>query len=136
MLQNLYDLPDMGTMAEVIDSRVFSEFCGVDSCNQVPDGDPLGRFRHILEENGIQQKLFAQVIQRFMEKGLIVARNNIGRKIKYKINDRPSQSKKKSVRSQAQIKRRQREKSSVGSKAEHVFGVVKVQFGYGKTRYR
>ena len=94
MLQNLYDLPDMGTMAEVIDSRVFSEFCGVDSCNQVPDGDPLGRFRHILEENGIQQKLFAQVIQRFMEKGLIVARNNIGRKIKYKINDRPSQARK------------------------------------------
>ena len=46
--------------AEVIDSPAFSEFCGVDSCNQVPDGDPLGRFRHILEENGIQQKLFAR----------------------------------------------------------------------------
>ena len=59
MLQNLYDLSDMGTVAEVIDSRAFSEFCGVDSSNQVPDGDTLGRFRHILEENGIQQKLFA-----------------------------------------------------------------------------
>ena len=55
MLQNLYDLSDMGTVAEVIDSRAFSEFCGVDSSNQVPDGDTLGRFRHILEENGIQQ---------------------------------------------------------------------------------
>ena len=54
MLQNLYDLSDLGTVAEVIDSRAFSEFCGVDSSNQVPDGDTLGRFRHILEENGIQ----------------------------------------------------------------------------------
>ena len=41
---------------------------GVDSSNQVPDGDTLGRFRHILEENGIQQKLFAQVVRRLMEK--------------------------------------------------------------------
>ena len=38
MLQNLYDLSDMGTVAEVIDSRAFSAFCGVDSSNQVPDG--------------------------------------------------------------------------------------------------
>ena len=68
MLQNLYDLSDMGTVAEVIDSRAFSAFCGVDSSNQVPDGDTLGRFRHILEENGIQQKLFAQVVRRLMEK--------------------------------------------------------------------
>ena len=47
MLQNLYALSDMGTVAEVIDSRAFSEFCGVDSSNQVPDGDTLGRFRQM-----------------------------------------------------------------------------------------
>lgn len=39
MLQNLYDLADEATVAEVIDSRAFSEFCGIDSSNQVPDGD-------------------------------------------------------------------------------------------------
>lgn len=233
MLQNLYDLSDMGTVAEVIDSRAFSEFCGVDSSNQVPDGDTLGRFRHILEENGIQQKLFAQVVQHLMEKGLIlkkgtivdstiieapsstknkekerdpdahqvkkgntwhfgykahigvdqdsglvhsvevtsanthdvtmvpklltgeettvygdsgylgaekrddaITRNAKGKKIKYKINLRPSQRKKKSARSKAQIKRREHEKSSVRAKVEHVFGVVKGQLGYRKTRYR
>ena len=76
MLQNLYDLSDMGTVAEVIDSRAFSEFCGVDSSNQVPDGDTLGRFRHILEENGIQQKLFGEVVQSLMEKGLILTEGN------------------------------------------------------------
>ena len=233
MLQNLYDLSDMATVAEVIDSRAFSEFCGVDSSNQVPDGDTLGRFRHLLEENGIQQKLFAQVVGTLMDKGLIlkkgtivdstiiaapsstknqkkerdpdahqvkkgntwhfgykahigvdkdsglahtvevtganthdvtmvpklltgeeetvygdsgylgaekredaVIRNNSGKKIKYKINRRPSQSKKRSVRSQAQIKRREHEKSSVRAKVEHIFGVVKGRFRYRKTRYR
>ena len=54
MLQNLYDLSDMATVAEVIDSRAFSEFCGVDSSNQMPDGDSLGRFRNLLKTNGIQ----------------------------------------------------------------------------------
>ena len=233
VLQNLYDLSDMGTVAEVIDSRAFSEFCRVDSSNQVPDGDTLGRFRHILEENRIQEMLFAQVLKTLMDKGLIlkkgtivdstiieapsstknskkerdpeahqtrkgkkwyfgykahigvdqdsglvhtvevtganvhdvtmasklvtgeedsvygdsgylgaekkedaVIRNTQGRKIQYKINRRPSQSKNNSIRSKAQIKRREHEKSSVRAKVEHVFGVVKGQLRYRKTRYR
>lgn len=229
MLQNLYDLSDMSAVAEVIDSLAFSEFCGVDSSNQVPDGDTLGRFRHILEENGIQQKLFAQVVSTLMEKGLVltkgstiisalsstknqkkqldqdahqakkgitwhfgykahigvdqdsglvhtvdviganihdvtmvsklltgdeetvngdsgylgaekhedaIVKNTAANRIKYKTNQRPSQSKNKSVRFQAQIKRREHEKSSVRAKVEHVFGVVKGQLRNRKTRYR
>ena len=31
LVQNLYNLSDMATVAEVIDSRVFSDFCGVES---------------------------------------------------------------------------------------------------------
>lgn len=53
----------MAAVAEVIDSRAFSDFCGVESSNQVPDGDTLGRFRNILMRNGIQQELFAQVVK-------------------------------------------------------------------------
>ena len=37
MIQNLYNLSDMATVAEVIDSRAFSDFRGVESSNQVPD---------------------------------------------------------------------------------------------------
>ena len=48
LLQNLYDLSDMKVMNEVIDSRAFSDFCGVDSSYQVPDGDTIGRIRNIL----------------------------------------------------------------------------------------
>lgn len=33
MIQNLYNLSDMSTVAEVIDSRAFSDFCGVESSN-------------------------------------------------------------------------------------------------------
>lgn len=42
LIQNLYDHSDMATVAEVIDSCAFLEFCGVDSSNQVPDGEPWG----------------------------------------------------------------------------------------------
>ena len=58
LLQNLYDLSDEATVAEVIDSRAFSDFCGIDYSNQVPDGDTLGRFRNLLLKNGLQEKLF------------------------------------------------------------------------------
>ena len=233
VLQNLYDLSDEATSAEAIDSRAFSEFCGVDSSNQVPDGDTIGRFRNILVRNGLQEKLFAQVVDMLQQKGLLlrkgtivdstlieapsstknrerqrdpdahqvkkgnawhfgykahigvdrktglvhhlevtganvhdvtvvprllsgeetevygdsgylgaakredaITHNSEGRKINYKTNRRPSQSKKRSIRSQAQIKRREHEKSSVRAKVEHVFGVVKGLFRYRKTRYR
>ena len=233
VLQNLYTLSDEGTVAEVIDSRAFSDFCRVDSSNQVPDGDTLGRFRNLLSRNGIQEKLFAQVARLLQERGLLlkkgtivdstlisapsstknrekkrdpeahstkkgntwhfgykahvgvdrdtglvhtlkvtaanvhdvtmtaqlltgeeetvhgdsgylgaekreeaVLRNKDGRKIRYKINRRPSQAKNLSTRSRAQIKRREREKSSVRAKVEHVFAVVKSRFRYRKTRYR
>lgn len=233
LLQNLYDLSDMGAMNEVIDSRAFSDFCGVESSNQVPDGDTIGRFRALLVQHGLQEKLFSQVVSLLEKRGLLlkkgsivdssiiaappstknrekkrdpdahqtkkgntwhfgykahigvdkdsglvhhlevtaanvhdvtvlpklltgtetsiygdsgylgadkredaVTHNNQGKKISYKINCRPSQSKNNSTRSKGQIKRREREKSSVRAKVEHVFGVVKALFGYRKTRYK
>ena len=74
LVQNLYNLSDMATVAEVIDRRAFSDFCGVESSNQVPDGDTLGRFRNILLKNGIQQELFAQVVELLTPRGLILKR--------------------------------------------------------------
>ena len=233
LVQNLYNLSDMSTMNEVIDSRAFSQFCGVDSSNQIPDGDTVGRFRALLVEHGIQEKLFTQVVDMLTNRGLIlkkgtiidstiiaasssvknrdkkrdpdahqakkgntwyfgykahigvdretglahhvevtganvhdvtvvpdlltgeeitvngdsgylgvekrdgaIIRNNSGKLINYKINRRPSQNRHKSSRSLGQIKRREREKSSVRAKVEHVFGVIKVQFKFRKTRYK
>lgn len=233
VLQNLYDLSDEATVAEVIDSRAFSEFCSVDSSNQVPDGDTLGRFRNLLIKNGLQEELFAQVVELLQAQGLIlkkgtivdstiisapsstknkekkrdpeahqtkkgnvwrfgykahigadrdsglvhtvvvtpanihdvtvtsdlltgeeesvhgdsgylgaqkqenaILRNKQGKKIKYEINRRPSQIKKLSKSGQYAAKRREHAKSSIRAKVEHVFGVVKKQLRYRKTRYR
>ena len=77
LLQNLYDLADEATVAEIIDSRAFSEFCGVDSSNQVPDGDTLGRFRNLLIRNGLQEKLFRQVVGILQQRGLILKKGTI-----------------------------------------------------------
>ena len=233
LIQNLYDLADEATVNEVIDSRAFSDFCGVESSNQVPDGDTLGRFRNLLIKNDLQEKLFKQVVELLTKRGLIlkkgtivdstiisapsstknasrqrdseahqtkkgnmyyfgfkahigvddssglvntvkvtpankhdvtmtaelmhgdeerlygdsgypgadkrenaILKNRSGKKIKYIINRRPSQSKNLSTRAKGQIKRREREKSSVRAKVEHVFAVVKKQLRYRKTRYR
>jgi IS5 family transposase len=77
VLQNLYTLSGEGTVAEVIDSRAFSDFCGVESSNQVPNGDTLGRFRNLLIRNGIQEKLFAQVAGLLQERGLLLKKGTI-----------------------------------------------------------
>jgi len=42
LLAELYNLADMAVMNEVIDSRAFLEFWGIDSSNQVPDGEASG----------------------------------------------------------------------------------------------
>ena len=55
MIKNLYNLSDTASVAEVIDSRAFSDFCGVESSNQLPDRDTLGRFRNLLIKNGLQE---------------------------------------------------------------------------------
>ena len=56
LIQNLYNLADEAIVAEVTDSRAFSDFCGVESSNQIPDGDTLGRFRNLLVKNGAAGK--------------------------------------------------------------------------------
>ena len=224
---------DIHTIAEVIDSRAFSEFCKMDSSSQIPDRNTLGRFRNLLEKHGLQEKFFSQVVELLQGKGLIlkkgtivdstiikapsstrnqdgkrdpdahstrkgntwyfgykahigadkdsrlvhsvivtaanvhdvtvvpelltgeeetvygdsgylgaekrddaVTHNRNGKKIRYRINRRPSQYKNVSARSRGQIRRREHEKSSVRVKVEHIFGIVKGQLHYRKTRYR
>jgi len=78
----------METAAEVLDSRALLEFCDMDSDNQVPDGNTLGRLRNLLINNGVQEKLFAQVVRLLMacelilKKGTIIPKNTIPRSAK------------------------------------------------------
>ena len=78
ILQNVYDLADMAVMNEVIDSRAFSDFfCRVNSPDEVPNGDTIGRFRNILTENGIQEKIFAKVVKILTKRKLILKKGTI-----------------------------------------------------------
>lgn len=77
VLQNLYTMSDMETAESVKDSRAFSEFCGVASSNQVPDGDTIGRFRNRLEKANLQKKLFSQVVGLLAQKKLILKKGTI-----------------------------------------------------------
>ena len=77
VIQNLYGLADMAARNEIMDSRAFSDFCGVDSSNQVPDGDTIGRFRNILTANGLQDTLFQDVVHTLEAEGLILHRGTI-----------------------------------------------------------
>ena len=74
VLQMVYNVADM---AVVIDSRAFSEFCGVTSSNQVPNGDTIGRFRNILIQNRLQEKRFADIISRLKARGLMLMKGTI-----------------------------------------------------------
>ena len=65
-----------------------------------------------------------------------IVRNRQGKRIKYKINRRPSQIKKLSTSGQQYARKTEHKKSSVRAKVEHVFGIVKGLFRYRKTRYR
>ena len=77
MLQNLYDLADMKVMYEILDSRAFTEFCCINSPNEVPDGDTIGRFRNLLNKYGLQQAIFETVVELLLQRGLILKKGTI-----------------------------------------------------------
>ena len=233
ILQNLYDLADMKVMNEVIDSRAFTAFCCINSPDEVPDGDTIGRFRNLLTKHDLQRQIFDEIVKLLTERKLIlkkgtivdstfieapsstknkkkerdpeahsskkgstwhfgykahigvdresglvhhvkttaanehdvtavsdlmygeeetlhgdsgyigaqkrpeaITQNKNGKKIKYVICRKPSSIKKLSKSGQYKAKKKERQKSSVRCKVEHVFAVVKRLFGYRKTRYR
>ena len=77
VLQHLYNLADDAARNEIIDSRAFSQFCGVDSSNQVPDGDTIGRFRHILERNQLGEAFFTNVVESLQKCNLMLKKGTI-----------------------------------------------------------
>lgn len=65
-------------MAEAVGSWSASESCGVESSNQVPGDDTLGRFRNPLIKHGLQKKLFAQAVELLQEQRLLLKREPHG----------------------------------------------------------
>ena len=72
ILQNLYDCADMKVMNKIIDSRAFIVLCAINSLEKVPGDDTIGRFRNILEEHNLQEKIFGAVLDKIPKCGLIL----------------------------------------------------------------
>ena len=71
IIQNLYNLADTGCDDHGRHSRAFSRFCGVESSNQIPDGDTIGRFRNILTKNGLQEPIPILILTFFRQNTMI-----------------------------------------------------------------
>lgn len=67
----------MRVMTEVIDSRAFSDFFGINSPEQVPNGDTIGRFRNMLVENNLQEKMLGTILAILKEQNLILKKGTI-----------------------------------------------------------
>lgn len=73
LMQNWFNLSDEGIEDAVYDSYAMRSFLHIDFLQeQVPDATTLLKFRHLLEENAIGEKIFADVNARLEAAGLIM----------------------------------------------------------------
>lgn len=73
MLQKWFSLSDEGVEDAIYDSYAMRSFMGINFCEeQVPDGTTLCKFRKLLTENHIQEKIFEQVQQVLEREGKAV----------------------------------------------------------------
>lgn len=73
LMQIWFSLSDEGIEHSIYDSYAMRTFMHIDfNEQQVPDATTLLKFRHLLEENKIGEKIFADVNKRLDEAGLII----------------------------------------------------------------
>src|SRR2546423_14092057 len=77
-LQQWFNLSDPGVEEALYDSAVMRQFAGIDLGGEpVPDETTVCKFRHLLEQHGLGQQLFAQVNRYLQAQGLKVASGTI-----------------------------------------------------------
>lgn len=73
LMQNWFHLSDEGVEDAIYDSYAMRKFMQLDfSKESVPDATTLTKFRHILEENHLGEKIFADVRERLDRGGMIM----------------------------------------------------------------
>ena len=73
LLQNWFNLSDVGVEEAIYDSYAMRSFMRIDfSSEQVPDATTLLKFRHLLEEHHIGEKIFEDVKSHLEKAGLIM----------------------------------------------------------------
>jgi len=78
LLQVWFSLSDEGVEDAIYDSYAMRKFMGLDfATQQVPDATTLLHFRHLMEEHGLGEKLFAAQTALFDEQGWIMRGGSI-----------------------------------------------------------
>ena len=70
LVQNWFSLADNAMEQILYDSRAIGQFVGVTSPADIPDETTILRFRHLLEENKLQEQLFKQTTEILNKKKL------------------------------------------------------------------
>jgi IS5 family transposase len=77
-LQLWFDLSDPAVEEALYDSRAMRAFVGIDLGREpVPDETTVMRFRHLLEHNGLGEKIFEEVGRVLLSRGLKVSKGTI-----------------------------------------------------------
>jgi IS5 family transposase len=162
-LQQWFGLSDPAMEEALHEVPLYREFTGLDSWSEpLPGESTILRFRHTLEEHKLADKMLDTVNDILRERGLMMRSGTV---VDATLIPAPSSTKNSSGERDPEMhqtkkgnltalrpgKRRalensdpaqaltdqiERVKASIRSKVEHVFRVVKCQFGYRKVRYR
>lgn len=77
-LQQWYSLSDREAEEMIYDRNSFQKFLGIDLLSQaVPDDTTILNFRHLLEENKLQERFFAVVKEQLETKGFLMKEGTI-----------------------------------------------------------
>lgn len=77
LLQSLYGLPDMEAEEALADRLSFRRFVGLALADAVPDHSTICRFRNLLVERGVLEKLFGELDKQLDKAGLILRRGTM-----------------------------------------------------------
>lgn len=77
LLQQWYALSDPGLEEAILDRLSFRRFLGLSLSDPVPDETRICRFRNLLAEQDLGERLFARLAEQLQAKGLIVRRGTL-----------------------------------------------------------
>jgi IS5 family transposase len=77
LLQSLYGLSDAEAEEALLDRLSFRRFVGLSLTEAVPDHSTICRFRNLLVEHGLLEKLFAELDRQLDKAGLILRRGTM-----------------------------------------------------------
>ncbi len=77
LLQSLYGLSDMEAEEALADRLSFRRFVGLALADAVPDHSTICRFRNLLVERGVLEKLFGELDKQLDKAGLILRRGTM-----------------------------------------------------------